>query len=56
MGKIIEFIKNHIDFKFYGVSWIALIICLSIIPMVLYMPQKYGYENGLIEYPSGKAI
>ena len=49
MNKIIEFIKNHIDFKFYGVTWIAIAIGLSIIPMLMYLPQKYGYENGLIE-------
>ncbi len=49
LGKIIGFIKNNIDFKFYGVSWIAFFVGLSIIPMVLYLPQKYGYENGLIE-------
>ena len=48
-GKIIDFIKKHIDFRFYGVCWIALITALLIYPMVLYLPQKYGYENGLIE-------
>jgi len=48
-SRIIEFIKNHIDFKFYWVSIIALLVGLSIIPMLLYLPQKYGYENGLIE-------
>ena len=46
---IIEFIKKHLDFKFYGVSWIALIVALSIIPMLKYMPQNLGYENGLLE-------
>ena len=49
MEKIIEFIRNHFDFKFYGVTWIALLVGLSIIPMLLYMPQKYGMENGLLE-------
>ena len=44
-----EFIKKHIDFKFYGVSLIALVVALSIIPMLMYMPQKFGYENGLLE-------
>ncbi len=46
---IVEFIKKHIDFKFYGVSWIALIVALSIIPMLIYMPQSWGYENGFLE-------
>lgn len=49
MCRLCEFIKNHFDFKFYGVTWIALFVCLSIIPMLMYMPQKYGFENGLIE-------
>ncbi len=49
MKKIIEFIKNHIDFKFYGVSWIALFVMLSIPVMLKFLPQRYGYENGLIE-------
>jgi len=49
-GKIFEFIKNHFDFRFYGVSWITLLVLLSVILMlVLNMPQKFGYENELLE-------
>ena len=48
-GKTIEFIKNHFDFRFYGVSWITLLVCLSIVPMLMFMPQKFGYENELLE-------
>lgn len=44
-----NFIKNHLDFKFYGVSWIALAVLLSIIPMLMFMPQTWGYENGVLE-------
>ena len=44
--KIFNFIKNHFDFRFYGVTWIALFVGLSIIPMLMYMPQEYGFENG----------
>ncbi len=44
-----DFIKSHFDFKFYGVSLIALLVGLSIIPMLMYMPQRYGMENGLLE-------
>jgi len=43
------FIANHFDFKFYSVTWVALIIGLSIIPCLMFMPQKYGYENGFLE-------
>lgn len=44
-----EFIKKHVDFKFYGVSLIALLVGLSVIPCLMYMPQRYGFENGLLE-------
>ena len=47
--RILDFIKNHIDFKFYGVTWIALFVALSIIPMLMFLPQKYGFENHVIE-------
>lgn len=43
------FVKAHFDFKFYGVTWVSLVIGLSIVPMLMYMPQKYGFENGLLE-------
>ena len=49
MRKIINFLRNHFDFKFYGVTWLALAVGISIIPMLMYLPQKYGYENGLLE-------
>jgi len=48
-GKIIDFIKAHFDFKFYGASRIALVVGISIIPMLMYMPQEWGYENGVLE-------
>lgn len=47
--KIKNFLSAHLDFKFYGVTWIALAVGLAIIPCLIYMPQKYGYENGLLE-------
>ena len=49
MKEIIEFIKNHFDFHLYGVTWLASAFGLAIIPCLLYMPQKYGFENGLLE-------
>ena len=44
-----SFIKNHIDFRFYPVTWVILFVALSIIPMLMFMPQKFGFENGLLE-------
>ncbi len=49
MEKFKNFISNHLDFKVYGVTWIAFLIALSIPPMLLYLPQRFGYENGLLE-------
>lgn len=49
MEKVKNFLLNHLDFKVYPVTVIALVVGLLIIPCLLYMPQKYGYENGLIE-------
>ena len=49
MEKFKEFISKHLDFKVYGVTWIAFAVMVSIIPMLMYLPQIYGYENGLLE-------
>ena len=49
LEKIKDFLSAHLDFKFYGVTWIALAVGLSIIPSLMFVPQKYGYENGLYE-------
>ena len=49
MEKIKDFLSNHLDFRVYGVTWIAILTGLSIIPCLMYMPQKYGFENGLLE-------
>lgn len=44
-----NFIKSNFDFKFYGASWIALLVFILIFPMLAFLPQEYGYENGLLE-------
>ena len=44
-----DFIKNHFDFKLNCSAVIAIICLLLITPCSLYLPQTYGYENGLIE-------
>ena len=43
------FLTAHFDFKFYGVVWITLAVGLSIIPALIYIPQEWGFENGVIE-------
>lgn len=44
-----NFIKKHIDFKCYNVTWFAIINALLIIPCAIFLPEKFGYENGLLE-------
>lgn len=46
---MLEFIKKHTDFKFYLVSWIAFCNLLLIFPALIYLPQEYGFENGVLE-------
>ena len=50
-SKIKNFICDHFDFKIYGVTWLAILSGILIIPMVIFLnPQsKIAYENGLLE-------
>ena len=49
LEKIRNFTASHLDFKVYPVTWIAIVNALLIIPCILYLPEKFGYENGLLE-------
>lgn len=44
-----NFIKNHFDFKIYACTWLSIIVAIMVIPCVLFLPQHFGYENGLLE-------
>ena len=47
--KVKNFISAHLDFRIYPVTWVAIIVAILVAPCVLYLPEKYGYENGLLE-------
>lgn len=49
LAKIKDFVKEHLNFKVYGCTWAAILVALAIIPCIVFMPEKYGYENGLLE-------
>ena len=49
MEKIKNFISNHISFKFDIATIASFITALTIAPAVLFLPEKCGFENGLIE-------
>ena len=43
------FIAVHTDFKIYPITWVAILNALLIVPCILWLPQKFGYENGVLE-------
>lgn len=49
MEKISNYMCKHINFGFQNVTWISLLSALAIIPAVLFLPEKCGWENGLLE-------
>ena len=49
LQNIKEFVFAHTDFKVYSVTWIAVLNALLILPCIWYLPEKFGYENGLLE-------
>ena len=49
LNKILNFINLHLDFKFYNATFVALVFGLAIIPALKFLPQTWGYENGVIE-------
>ena len=49
MKKMCDFFKNHISFGFQNVTWVGILTALLIIPAVIFLPERCGYENGVIE-------
>ena len=49
MTKFLDFINSHLDFKLYKPLIFPILAALAIIPCVKYLPEHYGYENGVIE-------
>lgn len=49
MEKVKNFINKHISFKFDIAAIISLFFAILIIPAVMFLPERCGYENGLIE-------
>lgn len=49
IGKLKNWVGAHFDFKCYPTTYISIIIALLIVPCVMFLPERYGYENGLLE-------
>ena len=39
----------HLNFKVYNVTVAAIIAALAIAPCVMFLPESYGFENGVLE-------
>lgn len=44
-----NFIEKHLCFKMHSVTWICLAVVMLTIPGCMYLPEKYAYENSLLE-------
>ena len=49
MEKIKEFMFKHVNFGLQNVTWISILSLVLLIPAVIFLPERCGYENGLIE-------
>ena len=49
MNKVCEFIQKHINYGFQNITWFGIITALLIIPAVMFLPERCGYENGVVE-------
>lgn len=49
MEKIKEFVFRHVNFGLQNVTWISILSLVLLIPAVIFLPERCGYENGLIE-------
>ncbi len=46
---MINFIKTHFDFKIFNITWLGILTALAVIPCVMFLPERFGYENGFLE-------
>lgn len=49
LEKFKNFIAAHFCLKIYPCTWIAVLAALAIVPCVMFAPESFGYENGLLE-------
>ncbi len=49
MNRLCEFVQKHINFGFQNVTWFGVLTVLAIIPAVIFLPERCGFENGVIE-------
>ena len=49
MNRVCEFVQKHLNFGFKKTTWFGILTALAIIPAVMFLPEKCGFENGIIE-------
>lgn len=49
MKKVCDFVCNHVCFGFDRAALVSLLTLFVIIPAMMFLPERCGYENGLLE-------
>ena len=49
MKQLPTFIKSHLEFKFYNINWINILVLIIIFPACKYLPISAAYENSWFE-------
>ncbi len=44
-----DFLKKHFNFEIDKTTVLSIIIAILILPCIMFLPEKFGYENGLLE-------
>jgi hypothetical protein len=47
--KVINEILNHCTFRIQPCTWISIVVALLVAPCTMFLPEHFGWENGLIE-------
>lgn len=49
MKKIKDFVRTHFDFGVQSVTWFAIATAIAILPSIIFLPEEWGWENGILE-------
>lgn len=49
MKRFNEFLNSHLSFKVFPNTWASILTALAVVPCVMFLPDRYGWENGLLE-------
>jgi len=49
IGEVKKFFNEHLDFGIYSTTIISILTALAVLPCMYFLPEKCGFENGLLE-------